>query len=57
MARSRSLKVREVSKDEYIPWESGEGFISAFFKTTRDALSQPLGFSERSDPERDTCPL
>jgi hypothetical protein len=46
-------KIKEISAEErYIPWESGEGFVSAFFKTTRDALFsstrffQKVGFGE-----------
>jgi hypothetical protein len=41
MARSVEGQVREVSKEEYVPWESGEGFIGAFFQTARDSLFSP----------------
>ncbi len=44
MARSVEGQVREISKDEYTPWESGEGFIGAFFQTVRDSLFSPTKF-------------
>jgi hypothetical protein len=47
MARSYEGQVREVSKDEYVPWESGEGFIGAFFKTLRDSLFSPTKFFKK----------
>lgn len=34
-------------EDQYVPWESGEGFISAFFRTTRDALFSPTRFFKK----------
>ncbi len=41
-------KIEEVSPEErYIPWESGEGFISAFFKTTRDGLFSSTRFFKK----------
>ena len=41
-------KIKEISPEErYIPWESGEGFISAFFKTTRDALFSSTRFFKK----------
>ncbi len=47
MARSVEGQVREISKDEYVPWESGEGFIGAFFKTVRDSLFSPTKFFKK----------
>jgi hypothetical protein len=47
MARSVEGQVREVSKDEYVPWESGEGFIGAFFQTLRDSLFSPTKFFKK----------
>ncbi len=47
MARSVEGQVREVSKDEYVPWESGEGFVGAFFKTVRDSLFSPTKFFKK----------
>ena len=41
MARSVEGQVREISKEEYVPWESGEGFIGAFFQTVWDSLFSP----------------
>jgi len=38
-------RVREISSEEQgTSWESGEGFIGAFFRTTRDALFSPTRF-------------
>jgi hypothetical protein len=39
VARPIEEKAREMfPEDPYVPWESGEGFVSAFVRTTRDAL-------------------
>lgn len=44
-AQSVEGTVREISpEEEYVPWESGEGFLSAFFRTTGDALFSPTRF-------------
>jgi hypothetical protein len=41
-------KVKEISpEDRYVPWESGEGFVSAFFETTRDALFSSSRFFKK----------
>jgi hypothetical protein len=41
-------KIKEISSEEkYVPWESGEGFVSAFFKTTRDALFSSTRFFKK----------
>jgi hypothetical protein len=41
-------KIEEISPEErYVPWESGEGFVSAFFKTTRDALFSSTRFFKK----------
>jgi len=41
-------QAREISpEDRCAPWESGEGFISAFFRTTRDALFSPTRFFKK----------
>jgi hypothetical protein len=47
MARSVEGQVREVSKDEYVPWESGEGFIRAFFQTVWNSLFSPTKFFKK----------
>ena len=47
MARSFESQVHEISSEESSPWESGEGFIGAFFKTTRNALFSPTLFFKR----------
>lgn len=40
--------IKEISPEEkYIPWESGEGFVSAFFKTTRGALFSATQFFKK----------
>ena len=45
---SAEKEVRGISpEEEFIPWESGEGFISAFFRTTRDVLFSPTQFFKR----------
>jgi len=54
MARSVEGQVREVSKDEYVPWESGEGFIGAFFQTLRGSLFSPTKFFRKFLSVRDT---
>ena len=44
-ARTFGSQVREVpSEEEYFPWESGEGFIRAFLRTTSEALFSPTLF-------------
>jgi len=48
MARSYEGQVREISSQEYTPWESGEGFISAFFKTTQEVLFSPTKFFKKA---------
>jgi hypothetical protein len=48
MARSYEGQVREISSKEYTPWESGEGFIVAFFKTTQEALFSPTKFFKKT---------
>jgi hypothetical protein len=48
MARSYEGKIREISSEEkYAPFESGEGFILAFLKTTREALFSPTRFFKK----------
>jgi hypothetical protein len=47
MARSVEGQVREISAEEYTPWESGGGFVNAFYRTTRDSLFSPVGFFRR----------
>ena len=48
MARATEGQVREISpEDEYVPWESGEGFLSAFFRTTGGALFSPTRFFKK----------
>ena len=48
MARSYEGQVREISSQEYTPWESGEGFINAFFKTTQEVLFSPTKFFKKA---------
>jgi hypothetical protein len=47
MARSVEGQVREISRDEYPPWESGEGFIRAFFQTVKESLFSPTQFFKK----------
>ncbi len=47
MARSFEGQVREISAEEYTPWESGEGFLKAFYRTTRDSLFSPSQFFKK----------
>ena len=48
MVRPAEGQVREISPEErHAPWESGEGFISAFFRTTRDSLFSPTRFFKK----------
>ena len=45
MARSYEGKVREISSEDVSsPWESGEGFLWAFLRTTREVLFSPTTF-------------
>ena len=47
-ARTYEGRIREISSGgEYAPWESGEGFIGAFLKTTREALFSPSRFFKK----------
>ncbi len=46
-ARSVEGQVREISKDEYAPWESGEGFFGSFFQTVRGSLFSPSTFFKK----------
>jgi hypothetical protein len=48
MARSVEGQVREISAEEYTPWESGGGFIPAFFKTTQEVLFSPTKFFKKA---------
>jgi len=48
MARSVEGQVREISSEEYTPWESGEGFVGAFFKTTQEVLFSPTKFFKKA---------
>jgi hypothetical protein len=48
MARSVEGQVREISTEEYTPWESGEGFVGAFFKTTQEVLFSPTKFFKKA---------
>jgi hypothetical protein len=47
MARSVESQVREISTEEYTPWESREGFIGAFLKTTQEVLFSPSRFFKK----------
>jgi hypothetical protein len=48
MARSVEGQVREISSEEYTPWESGGGFIGAFIKTTQEVLFSPTKFFKKA---------
>ena len=48
MARSFEDKVHEISTEEYTPWEGGEGFIGAFFRTTQEVLFSPVKFFKKA---------
>ena len=52
-------QIREISpEDRYAAWESGEGFISAFFRTIRDSLFSPARFFKKvGDGEGYWAPL
>lgn len=48
MARSIEGQVREVSGEEKVPpWESGEGFWGAYWRTTKEALFSPTQFFKK----------
>jgi hypothetical protein len=47
MARSVEGQVREITKEEYTPWESGEGFVGPFLQTVRDSLFSPGRFFKK----------
>jgi hypothetical protein len=56
-ARPVEGKIEEISPEErYVPWESGEGFVSAFFKTTRDALFSSTRFFKKVGSEEGYLP-
>ena len=48
MARSFEGKFREISSEESSPWESKEGFVGAFFKTTQEVLFSPTKFFKKA---------
>ena len=48
MARSVEGQVREISAEEYTPWESGGGFIGAFLQTTQEVLFSPTKFFKKA---------
>jgi hypothetical protein len=48
MARGLEGQVKEVPPDKKtVPWESWEGFLGAFFRTTREVLFSPSHFFKR----------
>lgn len=47
MARSIEPQVREISAEAYVPWESGEGFIQAFYRTMMNSLFSPGKFFKK----------
>jgi hypothetical protein len=47
MARSVEGQVKEISTEDYTPWESGEGFINAFYRTMRDSIFSPNQFFKK----------
>lgn len=48
MARSVEGQVREITSEEYVPWESGEGFIRSFLKTVWESLFSPSTFFKKT---------
>jgi hypothetical protein len=48
MARSVEGQVREISTEEYTPWESGGGFIPAFLQTVQEVLFSPTKFFKKA---------
>ncbi len=48
MTHSVEGQVREISSEEYTPWENGGGFIGAFFRTTQEVLFSPTKFFEKA---------
>jgi hypothetical protein len=48
MARSVEGQVREISTEEFTPWESGGGFVGAFFRTTQEVLFSPTKFFKKA---------
>jgi hypothetical protein len=48
MARSVEGQVREISTEEFTPWESSRGFIGAFFKTIQEVLFSPTKFFKKA---------
>ncbi len=48
MARSVEGQVREISTEEFTPWESGGGFVRAFLKTTQEVLFSPVKFFKKA---------
>ena len=48
MARSVEGQVREISAEEYTPWESGGGFVGAFLRTTQEVLFAPTKFFKKA---------
>jgi hypothetical protein len=48
-ARAQEGKIREISnEDKGTPWESGEGFIAALFKTTKEVLFSAVQFFRKN---------
>ncbi|HVP80986.1 MAG TPA: YIP1 family protein [Thermodesulfobacteriota bacterium] len=48
MARSVEGQVREISAEEFAPWEGGGGFVGAFLKTTQEVLFSPTKFFRKT---------
>jgi len=49
MARSVEGQVREITSEEYTPWESGGGgFIGSFFQTVQQSLFSPSKFFKKT---------
>jgi hypothetical protein len=47
-ARTGERIIQKVTPaDQYVPWESGEGFISAFFRTAKEVLFSPTQFFKK----------
>jgi hypothetical protein len=48
MARSFEGQVREISAEEFTPWEGEGGFLQAFLKTTQEVLFSPTKFFRKA---------
>jgi hypothetical protein len=47
MAKSVEGQVKEISSEEYTPWESGEGFFQGLYRTVIESLFSPVQFYKK----------